>query len=32
VLADGKTIHVLPGRDEAELRWVARTLRGTVGI
>jgi hypothetical protein len=32
VLADGKTIHVLPGRDEAELRWVVRTLRGAVGI
>ena len=32
VLATGQLIHVLPGRDDAELNWVARTLRGTVGI
>jgi hypothetical protein len=32
VLADGRTVQVLPGRDEAELNWVARTLRGIVGI
>ena len=32
VLASGQLVRVLPGRDDAELDWVARTLRGTVGI
>jgi hypothetical protein len=32
VLATGQRIRVLPGRDDAELDWVARTLRGTIGI
>jgi hypothetical protein len=32
VLATGQVVRVLPGRDEAELRWVARTLRGAVGV
>ena len=28
----GERVHVLPGRDDAELHWVARTLRSTVRI
>ena len=32
VLATGQVVRVLPGRDDAELNWVAGTLRGTVGI
>jgi hypothetical protein len=30
--ATGQRVLVLPGRDESELHWVARTLRGVVGI
>ena len=32
LLTSGQRVRVLPGRDESELHWVARTLRGTVGI
>ena len=32
VLVTGQLIRVLPGRDQAELHWVARTLRGTIGM
>jgi hypothetical protein len=31
MLADGTRIHVLPGRDEPELRWVAKTLGAVIG-
>jgi hypothetical protein len=32
VLSDSRTIEVLPGRDAAELQWVARTLRATIRL
>ena len=32
LLASGRSVCVLPGRDDAELHWVARTIRGTMGI
>jgi hypothetical protein len=32
VLATGQLVRILPGRDDPELNWVARTLRGTVGL
>lgn len=32
MVGDDRIIQVLPGRDEAELRWVARTLRTTIGV
>ena len=31
-LVDGRTILMLPGRDERELRWVAATLRDTMKL
>jgi len=31
ILSTGQLIRVLPGREQAELHWVARTLRGTIG-
>jgi hypothetical protein len=32
VLASGQLVRILPGRDSAELDWVARTLRGTIDV
>lgn len=32
LLSDGTRVRLLPGRDDAELHWVARTLRSSIGV